>query len=62
MAQAKVVRRARRAGALRRLVRGWARMEVDSWKMEFARIKALIKQTKEACWQRFCEEAGDKNP
>ena len=30
--------------------------------MEVAKMKALIKRKKEACWRKFCEESGDKNP
>ena len=60
-AQAKVVRRARRGGTGRRLVGRRGRREVDSWKVEAARLKTLIKRKKEACWRRFCEESGDKD-
>ena len=61
-AQAKVVRRARRGGVRRRLVGGRGRREVDSWKVDAMRMKVLIRQKKEACWCKFCEEFGDKNP
>ena len=61
-AQAKVVRRARRGGKRRRLVGGWGRREADSWKVEATKMKAMIRRKKEACWRKFCEESGDKNP
>ena len=61
-AQAKVVCRARRGGKRRRLVGGRGRREADSWKMEATKMKALIRRKREACWRKFCEESGDKNP
>ena len=61
-AQAKVVRRAGRGGKRRRLVGGRDRREADSCKVEATKMKALIRRKKEACWRKFCEESGDKNP
>ena len=60
--QAKVVRRARRGGFRRRLAGGRGRKDSDLWKMEAAKMKVLIKRKEEACWRKFCEESGDKNP
>ena len=58
--QAKVVRRARRGGARKRLVGGRGRRDSDMWKVEAAKMKVLIRRKKEACWRKFCEESGDK--
>ena len=46
----------------RRLAAGRGRQEANEWKVEVAKMKGLIRKKKEACWQRFREESGDRNP
>ena len=60
--QARVVHRARRGGIRGRLAGGRGRKDSDLWKIEAAKMRALIKRKKEVCWRKFCEESGDKNP
>lgn len=48
----------RRGGVRRRLVGGRGRRGADEWKVEAAKMKLLVKRKKEACWRKFCEEAG----
>ena len=62
MAQAKVVRKTRRGGVRKRLIGGRGRRESDVWKVEAMKMKALVKKNKEACWRKFCQESGEKNP
>ena len=44
------------------MIGGRGRRESDIWKVEAMKMKALVKKKKETCWQRFCEESGEKNP
>ena len=47
---------------MRRLAGGRGSKDSDLWKTEAAKIKAMIRGKKKACWRKFCEETGDKNP
>src|SRR6266576_5844199 len=35
---------------------------VRRWKGEAAKMGYLVKEKKEKCWRRFCEEHGEKDP
>ena len=44
------------------MIGGKGRKDSDLWKVEAAKMKALVKRKKEECWRKFCEESGEKNP
>ena len=62
-AQLGEVRRVRRGG-----VRPGARgnednqTRLETWKRKSAQMKQMIKDKKEKCWRRFCEEHGERDP
>lgn len=37
---------------------GWLR----EWKAKVSQMKALVREKKETCWRRFCEENREKDP
>src|SRR4029077_18306037 len=61
--QLRKVRKERRGGVGERAQSDEVVMErVRKWKGEAARMRYLVKEKKEKCWRRFCEESGEKDP
>ena len=63
IAQLGEVRRARRGGmglGARGIENNWTCLK--TWKRKSAQMKRMIKDKKEKCWRRFCDEHGEPDP